>query len=662
MEELKNNEPVVMPEKVEAEAVAAETVQQAPAEPEKSNDAVETVDETVQQPVEEAVEQPVPQDNEPEKSATEEVSEEPVAEEPAAEVADDESKEDIEDAAELVIPQTKEGIIERIKQIAESDEEINRQEVESLKSHFYRFVKSEGEEAYKAYIDGGGAPEAYEPVIDPLEQVFKDQFVIIREKRAKQHEALEKLKEENYLKKLQIIEKIKVILDKPDEVNKSYNEFRDLQSQWNDIKDVPAEKATELWKTYQLHVEKFYDTLKLNNEFRAYDFKKNLEMKTALCEAAEKLTESDDIIGSFRQLQNLHQQFREIGPVSRELREEVWGRFKAASTIINKRHQAFFENRKAEETQNLDQKTAICEIIEGYDIDSLKTFNDWNEMSEKIIALQAKWKTIGFAPIKMNQKIYDRFRAACDAFFVKKAEFFKTMRENMSENLKRRTAIVERAEALKDSQDWRKTADELIALQKEWNEVGPIQKKHSSVLWTRFRTACDEFFAAKKANTSSSHGEQIENLQKKKAIVERLEAIVPEEAEDLRQQLRDAQAEWNEIGHVPYKEKDKVFRAFRAQMDRLYDFLGESASKRRVEQFKTMVSEGGGDRLRDRLSRQAEILEQEIKTYENNLGFLNLSKNNKGNALVDELNHKVDKLKADLKEIREKIKVIDLQQ
>ncbi|MBO4564168.1 MAG: DUF349 domain-containing protein [Bacteroidaceae bacterium] len=647
MEELVNNEPVIKSEEVDTETTATtETIEEPVATPAEE---VVAVEETPAAPAEEPVAE--------EKTA---VEEEPAVEEAEVEAEPDAEEEpEPEQENEFDIPTTKEGIIERMKQIAESDEEISRQEVDLLKSHFYRIVKAEGEAAYKQYIDDGGDPEAYTPAIDPTEQLFKEVFAIVREKRAAQHKAQEQQKEENYLKKLRIIEKIKAILDNPDEVNKSYNEFRELQNEWNSIKDVPAEKSTELWKTYQANVEKFYDTLKLNNEFRAYDFKKNLEMKTALCEAAEKLTESDDVLGSFRQLQNLHQQFREIGPVSRELREEVWHRFKEASTIINKRHQEYFESRKEEENQNLDQKTAICEIIEGYDLDSLKSFAAWNDMSEKIMALQTKWKTIGFAPHKMNQKIYDRFRAACDAFFTKKAEYFKEMRENMGENLRKKTELVEKAEALKSSTNWKKTADELIALQKEWNGIGPIPKKQSTALWSRFRAACDEFFEAKKANTSSQHGEQVDNLNKKKAIVARLAAIVPEETPDLRQLLKDAQAEWNEIGHVPFKEKDKVFQALRAQMDRLYDFLGESASKRRVERFKNTVSEGGGDRVRDKLVRQAEILQQEIKTYENNLGFLNLSKGNKGSSLIDELNHKVDKLKADLKEIKEKIKIID---
>ena len=565
----------------------------------------------------------------------------------------------VEETPAEEVPQTKEQILERLKAVAESDDEIERQEVDGLKSHFYRIMKAESEAAYKKYVDEGGDPEAYEPTIDPCEQQFKDLFAIVRQKRAAQHEALEQLKEQNYLKKVQIIEKIKTMLETPDEVNKEYNTFRELQTEWNSLKEVPAEKATELWKTYQVNVEKFYDTLKLNNEFRAYDFKKNLEKKQALCEAAERLTEEPNVIEAFRQLQNLHQQFRETGPVSRELREEVWGRFKAASTIINKRHQDYFEARKEEENNNLDQKTAICEIIEGYDLDSLKTFADWNAMTEQVSALQAKWKTIGFAPQKMNQKIYDRFRSACDQFFSRKSEFFKSVRESQSENLRLKRELVEKAEALRDSQDWAATTTQLVAMQKQWKTIGTVPRKYSDELWNRFNSACDTFFEAKKAATSSEHGEQMENLAKKQAIVARLAAIVPEETSDLRQQLKDAQAEWNEIGHVPFKEKDKVYKALRVQMDRLYDYLGETASRQRVERFKSSLNATGGSGVRDKLVRQAEILEQEIKTYENNLGFLNFSKGSKSSSLVDELNHKVEKLRADLKEIREKIKIID---
>jgi hypothetical protein len=585
--------------------------------------------------------------------------EEPVAQdeempEPMADEQDEESK-------KYSNYQTKEEIIARLKEIVEGEDEISRQEVEALKSNFYRIQKQQSEDAYKAYIDGGGDPDAYMPAPNTDEVAFKDYMAAIREKRAAQHEAEVQTLEDNYAKKLTIIEKIKEILATPDEVNKSYNDFKALQQQWNEIKSVPAEKATDLWKTYQLHVEQFYDTLKLNNEFRAYDFKKNLELKTALCERAEKLQEEEDVVSASRKLQQLHQEFREIGPVERDLREGIWNRFKAASTIINKRHQEYFESRKAQELENLEKKSAICDQVEGFELDSLKTFADWNAISDKIIALQAEWKTIGFAPQKMNVKIFERFRAACDNFFTRKAEFFKSVRDSLNNNLKLKEELVAQAEALKDSTAWKETTDAIIALQKKWKEIGTVPKKFSDDVWNRFNAACDAFFEAKKAANSSQRSEQNENLQKKQAIIDELAAIDPVTEEgDYRPKLRKAQEDWNNIGHVPYKVKEDIYKAFRAQMDRLYGALSERASRNRVSRFRDEVRSGDGNKIRERLLRQYDILKNEIKTYENNLGFLSLSSKSKsGNALVEELNRKVDKLRADLEEIRQKIAALD---
>ena len=585
--------------------------------------------------------------------------EEPVAQdeempEPMADEQDEESK-------KYSNYQTKEEIIARLKEIVEGEDEISRQEVEALKSNFYRIQKQQSEDAYKAYIDGGGDPDAYMPAPNTDEAAFKDYMAAIREKRAAQHEAEVQTLEDNYAKKLTIIEKIKEILATPDEVNKSYNDFKALQQQWNEIKSVPAEKATDLWKTYQLHVEQFYDTLKLNNEFRAYDFKKNLELKTALCERAEKLQEEEDVVSASRKLQQLHQEFREIGPVERDLREGIWNRFKAASTIINKRHQEYFESRKAQELENLEKKSAICDQVEGFELDSLKTFADWNAISDKIIALQAEWKTIGFAPQKMNVKIFERFRAACDNFFTRKAEFFKSVRDSLNNNLKLKEELVAQAEALKDSTAWKETTDAIIALQKKWKEIGTVPKKFSDDVWNRFNAACDAFFEAKKAANSSQRSEQNENLQKKQAIIDELAAIDPATEEgDYRPKLRKAQEDWNNIGHVPYKVKEDIYKAFRAQMDRLYGALSERASRNRVSRFRDEVRSGDGNKIRERLLRQYDILKNEIKTYENNLGFLSLSSKSKsGNALVEELNRKVDKLRADLEEIRQKIAALD---
>ena len=580
----------------------------------------------------------------------------PIFEEEAAEVAGNEA--DTDENKKFTSLATKQEVIDRLKAIAEGEEPISRLEVEALKSNFYRIHKQETEEAYKSFIENGGNPEEYLPAANVDEPLFKEQMAVIKEKRTAQFQEQERQKEENYQKKLDIIEKVKAILANPDEVNKSYNDFKALQQEWNEIKNVPAEKATDLWKTYQVYVEQFYDTLKLNNEFRAYDFKKNLELKTALCESAEKLAEETDVISAFRKLQQLHQEFREIGPVATELREEIWTRFKDASTVVNKRHQDHFEKRKEEEQNNLDQKTALCEAVEAIDLDSITSFNDWNAKTEEITAMQAKWKTIGYAPQKMNVKIFERFRAACDKFFQAKTEYYKSVKEGLNNNLQLKKELCEKAEALADSTDWKATADALVELQKQWKAIGAVPKKYSDSLWERFRAACDKFFDAKKEANSTQHNEQTDNLEKKRAIVERLAAINPEEVEgDLRALLRSAQEEWNAIGHVPFKEKDVVYKALREQMDRLYGALSASAAQRRINRFKSEVNDTDG-KVRERLVRQFDILKNEIKTYENNLGFLTLSSKS-GNGLVDELNRKVEKLKADLVEIKAKIAALD---
>ena len=599
------------------------------------------------------------------------------ATEPVAEAAVDELA--IEEAAEPIVgeaveePQaetsttsiatyeTETEVVNRLKEILESDEEVTRQELDGLKSNFYRIHRAETDAAYKKFIEEGGAAEEYAPEPDPEENAFKELMAAIREKRAAAAAALEQEREENYQKKLEIIDKIKALTENPDEINRGYNDFKELQQQWNDIKEVPADKATALWKTYQQAVEAFYDTLKLSNELRAYDFKKNLERKTALCEAAEKLAEETDIIVAFRKLQQLHQDFRETGPVASDLREEIWTRFKDASTVINKRHQEFFEARKQKEEENLAKKTAICETIEGFNLDELKTFADWNTLSEKVTALQAEWRTIGYAPQKMNTKIFERFRAACDNFFTRKNSYFQTVRDTLNQNYALKLELVEQAEALKDSTDWKATTDTLVELQKKWKEIGSVPKKYSDQIWERFNAACDAFFAAKKEVNKDVHTEQQANMEKKRAIIDALAAIVPEEFEgDLRAKLREAQEEWNQIGHVPFKEKDKLYKLLREQMDRLYGYANQNAAKRRIDRFKESIKGGNGNDVRSRLTRQLDILNNEIKTYENNLGFLTLSsKSKQGNALIEELNRKMEKLKADKEEVKAKLKALD---
>ena len=605
---------------------------------------------------------------EPVVESTVEPATEPVAvvEEPAT-VAEPTAEEAVEEpqaetsTTSIATYETKTEVVNRLKEISESDEEVTRQELDSLKSNFYRIHRAEADAAYKKFIDEGGSAEEYAPEPDPEETAFKELMAAIREKRAAAAAALEQEREANYQKKLEIIDKIKVLTENPDEINRGYNDFKELQQQWNDIKEVPADKATNLWKTYQQAVEAFYDTLKLSNELRAYDFKKNLERKTALCEAAEKLADETDIIVAFRKLQQLHQDFRETGPVASDLREEIWTRFKEASTVINKRHQEFFEARKQKEEENLAKKTAICETIEAFDLEGLKTFAEWNAISEKITALQAEWKTIGYAPQKMNTKIFERFRAACDAFFTRKNEYFQTVRDNLNQNYALKLDLVEKAEALKDSTDWKATTDALVELQKKWKEIGTVPKKYSDQIWERFNTACDAFFAAKKEANKDVHSEQTANMEKKRAIIDALAAIVPEEFEgDLRSKLREAQEEWNQIGHVPFKEKDKLYKLLREQMDRLYGYANQNAAKRRIDRFKESIKGGNGNDVRSRLTRQLDILNNEIKTDENNLGFLTLSsKSKQGNALIEELNRKMEKLKADKEEVKAKLKALD---
>jgi hypothetical protein len=454
---------------------------------------------------------------------------------------------------------------------------------------------------------------------------------------------------------------MKELSESPEDANKAYNEFKKLQAEWSEIKNVPAAKVNELWKSYQLHTEKFYDLIKLNNEFREYDFKKNLEIKLHLCEAAEKLTQEEDVISAFHQLQKLHQEFRESGPVAKEQRDEIWNRFKAASTIVNRRHQQHFEGIKEKEQRNLDEKTVICEIVEAMEYDKLVTFQDWHDKTEEILALQTKWKTIGFAPQKMNTKIFERFRTACDDFFKRKADHFKSLKGNMNDNLEKKKQMCEQAEALKDSTDWKNTADILTKLQKEWKEIGPVAKKHSETIWKRFVGACDYFFEQKAKAESAHRSVELVNLDKKKAIIEKLEAINKEEnpSEKNGNTIRELMKEWNNVGHVPFKEKDKIYKKYHALVDALFSKLNMSISKKKLSNFKAGLNkEVNIHRERERLVRAYENMKNEIKTYENNIGFLT-SSSKKGNNLVTEMNRKIEKLKAELNLITQKIAAID---
>lgn len=560
---------------------------------------------------------------------------------------------------------TKEEILNRLQALVDAPIETVRGEVESLKQAYYKIRRNEVDELRKAFVEQGGDEKDFTAPEDTQENFLKELLGSYKEKKAAYLAEEEKQKAENYEIKLQLIEQLKMLCESQDDFNKLYNEFKDIQQKWKEIKLVPEEHANELWKEYQTYSEAFYDLIKINNQFRDYDFKKNLELKTALCEAVEKLQDEKDIISAFHQLQKLHQQWREIGPVAKELREELWGRFKAASTIINKRHQQHFENLKAKEQENLVAKTAICEEIEGIDYAALQTFKDWDEKNNEVLALQQKWRTIGFTPKKHNTKIFERFRAACDVFFTKKTEFYKSIKAEMEKNLEKKRALCEKAEALKDSTDWKGTTEKMIALQKEWKTIGQVTRRHSDSIWKRFITACDYFFDNKNKNVSSQKSEEQTNLEAKKALIEKVKTMDESlDTEEAITTLKEWIAEWNEIGHVPFKEKDKVYKAFHEAVDAQFDRLKVDQRDRRMKSYRNNVSEMAGKGKgklyseRDRLMRTYERMKNDLQTYENNIGFLTISSKG-GSGLVKEMERKIEKLKAEMELTVKKIEAID---
>ena len=608
------------------------------------------IEETANQEVEKVEEQAAPEVQEtaeapeiPESTAVSEVSEAPVEPKTYA---------------------TKAEVLERVKELAHGEEMPQKDEVDYLKTVFYKLHIAEREARLKEYIEGGGDPEAYQITPDEAEEVFKAEMGIIKERRQQLYREQEAEKEENLKKKLSIIEKIKSMVTSPEEASKTYQDFKALQQEWRDIKAVPAEKANELWRNYQLYVEQFYDLLKLNSEARELDFKKNLEAKTRLCEAAEKLADENDVISAFHQLQKLHQEYREIGPVSKELREEVWQRFKAASTVINKRHQQHFEGLRAREEENLEKKTALCEKAEAILAEENKGSADWERHTQEIIALQAEWKTIGFAPQKMNVKIFERFRAACDTFFTSKGEHFRAIKDTYKENAEKKRALIEKAKALQDSTEWRSTGDKLIALQKEWKTIGMVPKKLGDQLWEEFLGACNKFFEARNAAGAGQRCEERVNLQKKRDVIARIKAVAEEGGDDVQGKVQQLVEEYNAIGHVPFKEKDKLYEEYHEVLDKLYKDLNISVQRRRLSKFKDNLKqvaergEGALDSERARLVRQLDQMKQDVQTYENNLGFLSAS-SKKGNSLIDEMNRKMQKLKDDMQLVKDKIKAID---
>jgi len=561
---------------------------------------------------------------------------------------------------------SKKEVLERIKEIAHNEDKPDKEEVEHLKSSFYRFHIAEREKRQKDYLEAGGDPEKYQILPDDDEETFKAEMQIIKEKRAKAFQEQEAEKQANLQRKLDIIEKIKAMATSPEEANKNYNEFKELQKEFKDIKAVPPEKANEVWRNYQLYVEQFYDLLNLNREAREYDFKKNLEAKTKLCEEAEALDKVPDVVSAFHQLQELHAQYREIGPVAKDLREQIWARFKAASTVINKKHQKHFEELRAEEEENLTKKTELCEKVEELAKEENKGIGDWEKHSKAIIALQKEWKTIGFAPQKMNVKIYERFRTACDDFFSRKSEFFKQLKKQFADNAEKKRELIKKAQELTDSTDWKTTGDQFVALQKEWKTIGAVPKKLGDQLWNEFLTACNHFFDARNAAHAGTRNEEKGNLQKKRDIIAQLKALAEQGVDNAQDKVQELVDAYNAIGHVPFKEKDKIFKEYHDVLDKIYSDLHVSVARRRLDNFKQNLrnvakrGEDAVDNERGRLARRYEQLKQEIATYENNLGFLNIS-SKKGNSLVDEMNRKVQRLKDDAELVRQKIKAIDSQ-
>ena len=594
-------------------------------------------------------------------------------EEPLTAAIEPEETSEVETPADNEAPEverrvyaSKKEIVERIKEIAHGEENPDKDEVDYLKTVFYKMHIAEREAAYKAFVESGADPTTFQILPDEDEEVFKAEMGIVKERRAKIFREQEEEKEANLKRKLEIIEKIKTMVGSPEEANKSYQEFKTLQQEWKEIRNIPAAKVSELWRNYQLYVEQFYDMLKLNSEAREYDFKKNLEKKTHLCEAAERLADEPDTISAFDQLQKLHQEYRETGPVAKELREEIWNRFKAASTVINKRHQQYFDDIRKREEDNLTRKTALCERIEALIAEPNKNFADWEKHTKEIIDIQTEWKTIGFAPQKMNVKIFERFRESCDKFFSAKTEYFKALKETYKANADKKRALIEKAKELKDSTEWKKTSDKLIALQKEWKTIGVVPKKLGDQLWEEFLSTCNAFFDARNKAGAGQRSEEHANLEKKRGVIAQLKQLAEEAQDDVQQTVQKLVEEYNGIGHVPFKEKDKLYDEYHSVLDEIYKKLHINVTRKRLTNFKNKlknVAEQGGNALdneRARLMRQYEQLKNEAQTYENNLGFLNAS-SKKGNSLIDEMNRKVQKLKDEIALVRDKIKAIDQQ-
>ena len=585
-----------------------------------------------------------------------------IVSEETAEIADSQVEQS-QEVAPMVM--TKEELLGALVALAEKDAaEIGREEVGRLKQQFYAIRKTEIDKEKAEFIEKGNEEAAFVAQNDDAEEKFKETLNVIKEKKATLLAEQEAERKNNFEKKAKIIEEINTLAADTDNVNRTYPRFKELQQEFKAVGEVPPTEMTNQWKQFQDAVEAFYDQLKINKELRDYDFKKNLDTKQLLCEEAEKLANESDVIVAFKRLQELHDKWRETGPVAKEIREEIWTKFKDASAVINKKYQAYFEERKAREQENEDAKVAICERIEALDFASLKSFVAWDEMTKTILAAQEDWKKLGFASKKMNNALFARFRETCDKFFEMKAAYFKSVKDDLATNLEKKIALCEKAEAIKDSTDWKKTTDEFIALQKEWKTIGAVAKKHSDVVWKRFLAACDYFFEEKKKKTSGVRQTEQANLKLKKEIIAKLGEITEETPrEEAVKQVKDLMAQWQQVGHVPYREKDKVYEAYRAKVDELYKLLDMRGSQARMANFEENVSGMKGDenklyRERERLMRSYEMKRNELNTYENNLGFFN-SKSKSGDSMLRELERKIQRIKEELVTLEQKIKVID---
>lgn len=588
---------------------------------------------------------------------------------------EDESEDDVDDIGDITDTEESnsvllsiEDIIKHLRNLLEKGT-LKRKNVEEYKNQFYRSLRNEIETQKHAFLSDGGEEIDFVAAEPEIYTEGKDLLQKIKEKRAELVAKEDAQKEKNVARKLSIINQIKILTETQghEDFNKTYQEFKSLQQEWNEIKLIPQSKVNELWKSYQRYVEKFYDLVRINNEFREYDFKKNLELKTELCESAERLDEETDVISAFHQLQNLHQQWRETGPVSRKDREEIWNRFKSASTTINKKYQSHFEELREKEDENLELKTAICEKLEAIDYTKIKTIKDWNRYVKEVLEFQTQWRKIGYVPRKWNTKIYKRYRAACDLFFKNKNDFYKSLRGEMEENLKKKIELCERAEAMKDSTDWKKTTQDMIDIQKEWKTIGIVPRKYVDVIWKRFIGACDYFFEQKKLNTSSRYEEEARNLEAKRAVVQTIKDIDKTlEADKALAKLRELMDQWYSFGHVPYKLKDVTYREFYDATEEQFDRLNIDKADRKLESFKTNISDiaksgNAKNQLfyeREKLMRQYDRMKNELQTYENNIGFLSVS-SKKGNHLLDDMNQKVEKIKSELKLIIRKIEAVD---